>query len=74
VPIIRCLGIHRNRLPHPFRHVPVRGLNHDLIRELAEDATVLISTHILQEVEATCDRVLIIRNDRLALDSRPTST
>jgi ABC-2 type transport system ATP-binding protein len=41
-----------------------------LIRELALQATVLISTHILQEVEATCDRVLIIRNGRLALDSR----
>ncbi len=41
-----------------------------LIRQLAENATVLLSTHILQEVEATCDRVLIIRAGRLALDSR----
>ena len=42
----------------------------DLIRELARDATVMISTHILQEVEAVCERVLIMRGGRLALDSR----
>ena len=41
-----------------------------LIRELAEEATVLISTHILQEVEAICDRVLIMRGGRMALDAR----
>lgn len=41
-----------------------------LIRELAQNAIVLLSTHILQEVEATCDRVLIIRNGKLALDTR----
>jgi ABC-2 type transport system ATP-binding protein len=41
-----------------------------LIRELAESATVILSTHILQEVEAVCDRVLILRAGRLALDTR----
>jgi ABC-2 type transport system ATP-binding protein len=41
-----------------------------LIRELAEDATVILSTHILPEVEAVCDRVLIMRNGSLALDAR----
>jgi ABC-2 type transport system ATP-binding protein len=40
-----------------------------LIRELAESATVILSTHILQEVEAVCDRVLILRAGRLALDT-----
>ena len=40
-----------------------------LIRELAAHATVMISTHILQEVEAVCGRVLIMRAGRLALDS-----
>jgi len=40
-----------------------------LIRELSADATLIISTHILQEVEAICDRVLIMRAGRLALDS-----
>ncbi len=42
----------------------------DLIRDLAETATLIISTHILQEVEAVCDRVLILRAGRLALDQR----
>jgi ABC-2 type transport system ATP-binding protein len=41
-----------------------------LIRELARQATVIISTHILQEVEAICSRVLIMRAGRLAIDSR----
>jgi len=41
-----------------------------LIRELGQKATVILSTHILQEVEATCDRVLILRQGRLALDAR----
>jgi len=41
-----------------------------LIRDLGRQATVMVSTHILQEVEAVCDRVLILRNGRLALDAR----
>ncbi|HKJ76770.1 MAG TPA: ATP-binding cassette domain-containing protein [Gammaproteobacteria bacterium] len=41
-----------------------------LIRELAEHATVIVSTHILQEVQAVCDRVLIIQDGRLAVDAR----
>lgn len=40
-----------------------------LIRELAENATVVISTHILQEVQAVCGRVIIINRGKLALDS-----
>jgi ABC-2 type transport system ATP-binding protein len=42
----------------------------ELIRELAQTATVIISTHILQEVQAVCDRVLILRSGRLVVDSR----
>ncbi len=41
-----------------------------LIRDLAKSATVLISTHILQEVQAVCERVLILRAGRLVLDAR----
>ncbi len=41
----------------------------NLIRELARDATVILSTHIMQEVDAVCDRVMILRAGRLALDS-----
>jgi len=41
-----------------------------LIHELAQSATVIISTHILQEVQAVCDRVLIMRNGQMVIDSR----
>lgn len=43
-----------------------------LVRELARESTLIISTHILQEVEAVCSRVLIMRAGTLALDSRLT--
>jgi gliding motility-associated transport system ATP-binding protein len=42
----------------------------ELIRELAQESTVIVSTHILQEVQAVCERVLILRAGRLVLDSR----
>ena len=41
-----------------------------LIRELARTATVIVSTHVLQEVQAVCERVLILRAGKLALDAR----
>ena len=40
-----------------------------LIKELAREATIIISTHILQEVQAVCDRVIIIQHGRKALDA-----
>lgn len=40
-----------------------------LIRELAQHATVILSTHIMQEVEALCDRVLIVKGGRLVVDA-----
>lgn len=40
----------------------------DLIRSLADQATVILSTHIMQEVSAICDRVMILRDGRLVLD------
>jgi ABC-2 type transport system ATP-binding protein len=42
----------------------------DLIRELASTATVIVSTHILQEVQAVCQRALIMRAGRLVVDAR----
>lgn len=42
----------------------------DLIRELARESIVVLSTHILQEVGAVCSRVLIVANGRLVLDKR----
>jgi|AGTN01.3.fsa_nt_gi ABC-type multidrug transport system, ATPase component len=41
-----------------------------LIKELSNTATVLISTHILQEVQAVCDRVIIINRGKKALDAK----
>ncbi len=40
-----------------------------LIKDLAVDSTIILSTHIMQEVEAVCDRVLIIQQGKLVLDS-----
>lgn len=40
-----------------------------LIQKLAKEATVILSTHIMQEVDALCDRVLIVRNGQLVVDS-----
>lgn len=39
-----------------------------LIRELGRDKTVLLSTHILQEVDALCDRVIIINKGEIVFD------
>ncbi|MDC1031074.1 ATP-binding cassette domain-containing protein [Flavobacteriaceae bacterium] len=39
-----------------------------LIRELGKDKTVLLSTHILQEVDALCDRAIIINKGEIVLD------
>jgi ABC-2 type transport system ATP-binding protein len=41
-----------------------------LIQRLARQATVILSTHIMQEVDAICDRVLVLRHGKLALDKR----
>jgi ABC-2 type transport system ATP-binding protein len=41
-----------------------------LIRELGRGSIVVLSTHILQEVEAVCDRVLIVLNGRLVMDKK----
>jgi ABC-2 type transport system ATP-binding protein len=40
-----------------------------LIRELGRHKTVILSTHILSEVEATCDRILIIHQGKIVADS-----
>ena len=41
-----------------------------LIRELAGDHTVILSTHILQEVTATCQRVIVINKGHIVADDR----
>ena len=42
----------------------------NLIKRLASNATVIVSTHILSEVEATCDRAIIIMDGELRSDAR----
>lgn len=43
----------------------------DLILELGQEKTVLLSTHILSEVEATCSRVIVIAGGQLVADATP---
>lgn len=40
----------------------------DLIRELGEDKTVILSSHIMQEVQALCSRVIIIHRGQIIVD------
>lgn len=50
----------------PTQIVEIRNL----IRRLSEHSTVLFSTHILSEVEALCDRAIILINGRVKADAR----
>ncbi|MCL3780074.1 gliding motility-associated ABC transporter ATP-binding subunit GldA [Prolixibacteraceae bacterium JC049] len=40
----------------------------DLIKSISQDKTVMLSTHIMQEVEALCNRVIIINNGQIVTD------
>ncbi|HET9483318.1 MAG TPA: ATP-binding cassette domain-containing protein, partial [Xanthomonadales bacterium] len=42
----------------------------ELIKRLAQKTTVLLSTHILSEIEATCERVLVIMHGKLRADAK----
>jgi ABC-2 type transport system ATP-binding protein len=42
----------------------------ELIRNIGKDKTVFLSTHIMQEVEAICDRVIIINHGRIVTDKK----
>jgi ABC-2 type transport system ATP-binding protein len=48
----------------PLQRIEVRGV----VRELAERHTILLSSHILPEVEAVCPRVIILHKGRIAAD------
>ena len=43
----------------------------DLIRDMASDKIIVISTHILEEVQAVCNRAMIIAHGRLLADDTP---
>lgn len=49
----------------PNQRITIR----DLIRHLGGDRTVLLSTHVMQEVENTCQRVLVISRGKLVANS-----
>jgi ABC-2 type transport system ATP-binding protein len=53
--------------PHQIRSV------RDLIRDLGKHHTILLSTHILSEVEATCNRVLILNRGRIEASDTPAN-
>ncbi len=42
----------------------------DLIKNIGKDKTVFLSTHIMQEVEAICDRVIIIDHGKIVTDKK----
>jgi ABC-2 type transport system ATP-binding protein len=41
-----------------------------LIKEFGKEKTVILSTHIMQEVEAMCDRVIIINKGNIVADAK----
>ncbi len=50
----------------PTQIIEIRAL----IKRLAKNATVIVSTHILSEVEATCDRAIIIMEGQIKADAK----
>ena len=77
----RRVGLAAAILHDPAAHIldePTDGLDpnqkHEvraLISELALERTLLLSTHILEEVEAVCTRAIIIANGRILADDTP---
>ncbi|PPR59752.1 MAG: putative ABC transporter ATP-binding protein YxlF [Alphaproteobacteria bacterium MarineAlpha4_Bin2] len=51
--------------PNQKRHV------RDLIREMSTDKAIVISTHILEEVDAVCDRAVVIARGQIKADGTP---
>jgi ABC-2 type transport system ATP-binding protein len=43
----------------------------NVIKNLGKDRTIILSTHILQEVSAICERVLVINNGQIVADDKP---
>ncbi len=50
----------------PNQLVEIRGL----IKEIGKEKTVMLSTHIMQEVEAICDRIVIINKGEIVADDK----
>ena len=45
----------------------------DIIKEIGKEKTIILSTHILSEAEATCDRIVIIHRGKIVADSSTES-
>lgn len=43
-----------------------------LIKDMAKNKVIILSTHVLEEVEAVCDRVIIVAAGKIILDSTPS--
>jgi ABC-type multidrug transport system ATPase subunit len=59
---------------------PTAGLDPDerirfrnLIAEAAEEVTILLSTHITEDIETTCDRIGVLHEGRFVFDGRPSA-
>ena len=50
----------------PKQNIDIRSL----IRELGKERTIILSTHILSEVKAVCDRILIINEGKIVADEK----
>ena len=50
----------------PNQLVEIRAL----IKSIGEKRTVMLSTHIMQEVEAMCDRVVMIKKGKIVADDK----
>jgi len=51
----------------PNQRIEIR----DLIKEIGQEKTVILSSHVLSEVEATCDQVLIINKGKIVASGTP---
>ena len=77
------VGLAQALLPDPevlILDEPTTGLDpnqlmeiRNMIKNVSTDKTVLFSTHIMQEVQAICNRVIIINKGRLVADAEPSS-
>ncbi len=75
------VGLAQALLPDPevlILDEPTTGLDpnqisgvRNLIKDVGQSKTVLLSTHIMQEVKAICERVIIIHNGQIVADARP---
>ncbi len=74
------VGLAQALIPNPdvlILDEPTTGLDpnqivgvRDLIKEVGKEKTVMLSTHIMQEVSAICDRVIIINKGKVAVDDK----